>query len=614
MHGIKLKRLLVLGAGKSPAIVDFKPGLNIIWGAANTGKSHILALIDFAFGSSTPPDPIPEQQGYEGVMLTIETIDQTAWTLCRSLRGGDIRCVEGIIDSWPTEKDGQPLSATHRPANSLSKFLLEKIEMSGVRLRKNARGETQDLSFRNIAHLVLVPEGKIQSETSPIESGQYTTRTLEFSLFKYLTTGIDDSSIQITDKQKRDRAKIAAQLELIDSQIAQADQLVRNIDQERDEIDDQFNRLDSTMDEAFRILEGTSIDYRSLSSKRRILNQSRDRLIDRVNDIELLFERFSLLHDQYASDIRRLTAIEEAASIFGALDQGPCPTCGANSNHRAKDSALVCEGDTEVIKKAAHAELAKVRHKQADLTNTVNQLQREKSAIEEEIPIIELEVSEIASRIQAELPDVQSARTRVNQVIAARETAQQKLARFHNLDNLKELRSSIVGGQDIDSVSIIAEDVLDSIVLDELSETVEEILSIWKFPGQRVFFDPAKRDIQISGKPRRANGKGVRAILHAAFSLGLLKFTSKHEKPHPKLLVLDSPLVTYRDPISDDEKKLAKSALSDRFYEAFREWDKSLQVTIIENRDPPSWILDIANTQRFTGSDTFGRRGFYPSE
>src|SRR5262249_16856399 len=130
------------------------------------------------------------------------------------------------------------------------------------------------------------------------------------------------------------------------------------------------------------------------------------------------------------------------------------------------------------------------------------------------------------------------------------------------------------------------------------------------FPSQRVFFDLPRRDIQISGKPRRQNGKGVRAVLHAAFSLGLLQFTADHEKPHPRLLLLDSPLVTYRDPMTEDDVQLSRSNLNNRLYEALRNWDDRLQVIIIENRDPPTWLPEIAKVESFTGAG-FGRAGFY---
>jgi hypothetical protein len=163
----------------------------------------------------------------------------------------------------------------------------------------------------------------------------------------------------------------------------------------------------------------------------------------------------------------------------------------------------------------------------------------------------------------------------------------------------------------VDSVSLIAEGGVDTTLLDDFSQNIEYFLTGWSFPAQRVFFDLPRRDIQVSGKPRRVNGKGVRAVLHAAFSLGLLRYTSVHEKPHPRLLILDSPLVTYRDPMSADDLELAHSNLNERFYEPFRDWDMRQQVIIIENRDPPGWASDIAKIERFTGTKSFGRAGFY---
>ena len=151
---------------------------------------------------------------------------------------------------------------------------------------------------------------------------------------------------------------------------------------------------------------------------------------------------------------------------------------------------------------------------------------------------------------------------------------------------------------------------MDTTVLDRFSQSIESFLVAWEFPSQRVFFDLPRRDIQVAGKPRRINGKGVRAVLHSAFSLGLLRFTAENEKPHPRLLLLDSPLVTYRDPMTDDDIQLSRSNLNDRFYEAFRKWDDRLQVVIIENRDPPKWITEAGKVERFTGA-TFGRAGFY---
>jgi hypothetical protein len=90
MLGLRLRHLAAVGREKRTAKLDFAPGLNVIYGAANTGKTHILHLIDYALGASSPPVPPPEQLGYEGILLGIQALDGREWTLCRSLQGGDI--------------------------------------------------------------------------------------------------------------------------------------------------------------------------------------------------------------------------------------------------------------------------------------------------------------------------------------------------------------------------------------------------------------------------------------------------------------------------------------------------------------------------------------------
>ena len=52
--------------------------------------------------------------------------------------------------------------------------------------------------------------------------------------------------------------------------------------------------------------------------------------------------------------------------------------------------------------------------------------------------------------------------------------------------------------------------------------------------------------ITIAGKRRAANGKGVRAILHAAFNVAVIVYAIENRLPHPGFLVLDTPLLTYR--------------------------------------------------------------------
>lgn len=63
MSSLFLKRLAFLGPNRPPASITLAPGLNVICGASETGKSFIVESIDFMLGGGDPPRDIPEKAG-----------------------------------------------------------------------------------------------------------------------------------------------------------------------------------------------------------------------------------------------------------------------------------------------------------------------------------------------------------------------------------------------------------------------------------------------------------------------------------------------------------------------------------------------------------------------
>ena len=90
--GFYLSWLRLTGPEVKPAEVTFDPGLNVFWGASETGKSFIFTCIDFMLGRSTPPKNIHELDGYTtGWLGFIERASKKQRVLERSLKGGDFR-------------------------------------------------------------------------------------------------------------------------------------------------------------------------------------------------------------------------------------------------------------------------------------------------------------------------------------------------------------------------------------------------------------------------------------------------------------------------------------------------------------------------------------------
>ena len=157
---MQLRFLIISGPQSKPAIVDFVAGLNVIYGGSNTGKSHILRMIDYVLGASKPPRPIAEQAEYDLAHLGIVFNDGTEKTLVRALKGGDIRIIDGLFRGRPDQNQGTSVSARHGAKTSLSKILLEQLGAADKRIQTNAAGATRDLSYRDLERFSIVNETK----------------------------------------------------------------------------------------------------------------------------------------------------------------------------------------------------------------------------------------------------------------------------------------------------------------------------------------------------------------------------------------------------------------------------------------------------------------------
>jgi prefoldin subunit 5 len=608
---MQLRFLIISGPQCKPAVVDFVAGLNVIYGGSNTGKSHVLRMIDYVLGAKNPPEPIVEQAKYDLAHLGIVFDDGSEKTLVRALKGGDIRIIDGLFRERPDQKQGTSVSAKHSANVSLSKLLLNQLGAADKRVQTNAAGATRDLSYRDLERFAIVNETKIQEGTSPVLTGQYTSKTAETSIFKFLLTGVDDSALDLAKPDANRPLRQAAQLELLDRQIRELDQEINEVDQDHEELRQLDLSLDTELAASFSVQEEAERDYRSLTTQRRQLRREHEEIRDRIDEIDTLRARFDLLDRHYSSDQERLASAIEAGTLF-ALEEGQvCPICGAETKHHRPDFA--CDGNVNEIVEAAKAELAELGKRAAELKLTIQGLSNEREELAERAREILPELESIQSDILREVPSVQTVRTQTNTVIARKLTIQKGLELVRRRDSLNEQRAQLGVVPGYDSSTIVAAQSLDGAVLDEFSQVVEDELKSWEFPNaRRVFFDLAKMDISVAGKGRSSNGKGVMALLHGAFSIGLMRYCRDRKRSHPGFLVLDSIFVTYKDPDGVDDVAIQNTPLKDKAFEAFAALPDAYQLIVLDNVDVPDWLSSQSRCVHFTGRPGQGRAGLFP--
>ena len=613
MSSLRISHLAFLGPKRPPASVTFEPGLNVVCGASETGKSYIVDTIDFMLGGGETPRDVSERAGYDRVRLLVESDGWPPLGLERSIEGGNFSAFEEQLFDGTPETKPKVLREKHSAARSdtLSHALLERLDLDEKLLRRNKAGATRTLSFRDLARLAVVSEQEIQRRSSPFLSGQFVQATPEYAAFKLLITGTDDSALVGTREATVRREFVSGKIDLLDQMILELQEEIDEAGLDHAELDDQLEKLNGSIDEQRNSLVSVQTTLDELLQRRGAFAKEVQQRRARLQEIGELTGRFSLLDEHYQSDLKRLEAIYELGSLFVHLDKKACPLCGAapQSQHLDDD----CDGNTEQVVLAAGVEMEKIKRLRRELSDTLDSLEAEEGSINSVLPGFIEQYQEVDSElVKVASPSVSSARTTFDDLISKRADVKVALEQFTRLGRLVQQKEELEDPDGGDDSGTETRTIIPKVTLDDFSQTVERILREWHYPNaDRVFFDETTKDFQIAGKPRGSSGKGLRAITHAAVSIGMLEFCLEHDLPHPGFLVLDSPLLAYWKP-EGDEDDLSGTDLKERFYEYLLGLKANAQIIIIENEHPPAFVEQGGNVIVFTKNPHQGRYGLFP--
>jgi DNA repair exonuclease SbcCD ATPase subunit len=601
--GFQLVELKLSGTVLPDAVINFTSGLNVITGPSDTGKSFILECIDYVLGRQKCPKPIKEAAGYSTASLKIKkNTDDEVISLSRKLT----KAGKKITALLPTGELLE-LSPKHsqKNSNNISSFLLELTGLSGKKLKKNQRNETIDLSFRHLANLIFVNEKRVVTDESPFFSGVTTSRTVERSLLNLLLTGEDDEGLTEIEDAKISKAKAAARSEVALSLIEKhlnsipdrfQTETIAILSKQVSDLAEKREAIELEMDE-FRLTVDKKEEEQGFLQRTIVERESKLRNLKDLN------ERFNLLGQQYEADLLRVDAVAEAASAFSVLNQQRCSICGSPAEYHSEEHTC----DVGSIADACSAEKLKTELLHKELITAKLELTCEILDLEKELA----ELMRQRSSVNAELDELLKPRLGqyVKELLKTNELSNLLSSIIEKKEQLKELNEMIdpvIEGNVVEAVN--GEESL-SLFYDQLSQLVLEVLKSWHFPeADRVSFSEklTEFDFIINGRPRNSHGKGVRAVLLTSAMTALFKYCKRDVKNHTGFLVIDSPLVVYREPdpgetLNDDVKKSLYENLSTDF--------KRDQIVIIENVEPPQGI--DANIIRFTKGKT-GRYGFIP--
>lgn len=564
---------------------------------------------------------IPERVGYDRVLLGITTAAGKDYTIHRSINGGNFRRYDGLLTDIPDDKKaGGALSAVHttKNYNNLSHWLLQEVGLDNKHILWSKKsGELRSLGFRALAHLCVIIYPKITQVTSPLYDGQYQDQTREYGVFKLLLTGNDDSAvepesaIEVSTSEIFERRPIRPEtlehlVTTYEDDLANLTDNPEGLDAEETAVEEQLAQLHASL----RSMEG---QISETTKQRKDVYERYTRLTLRRDEITELQSRFQLLDAQYTNDIKRLVAIEESGQFFILRDPMPCPLCGALPEGQHHDST--CDGNVVAVTQAAGAEIAKIKLLQTELQETVVALTNEHTGIIHDRKTLEAELVGYQQQIDAALsPEFGSARKSYENLIERRAVIRQAAILYKKLLSVRrrleepttpppEQTEPREGAGDV-------EQYISKSVLRNFSKSIEKILQEWHFPNAiDVYFDGVTRDVVIDGRPRGSRGAGLCAITYSAFTIGLFDYCRSRKMPHPGFVILDSPLLAYKEPKGEDEG-IAGTDLKLKFYEHLQRFSGDQQVFVVDNTEPPAPFQAMA--LQFTANPDIPRYGLFP--
>jgi hypothetical protein len=474
------------------------------------------------------------------------------------------------------------------------------------------RNETDSLSFRNLAHLCIVDETQMQAEISPVLTGSYVSKTKEISVFRVLLQDEDDSELVPVQSRSENVRLSGARLEVVDRLLADLHGQL-NEAPERQEIESQLARLDAAIAEQGVSIEALTLSRDQIAGSYTAAQRSEADIRNRLEDVNALYARFSLLLRQYDSDLARLEMIAEAGSLLGYFTPGVCIFCGAEPDHQHFNE--FCEGETTHFADSVEAESQKTTALREDLRGTLADLENERTSLLRQVE----QVSNQARQLNGQLADADRSlrphRASLNELLGARNPLEATRGLYDQITKLEQMRRRIE--DDSQAENAAATSSLDLGALREFSNEMAARMKAWDFPdASSVRYDRNEQDIIAGDQLRAAHGKGVRALLHAAFTISLGRYCLNRGIAHPGFVVLDSPLVTYRPPdMSALEDVADEDSIDDgivgAFYSDIQE-NFDGQIIVFENMDPPVPLNEQSTDILFTKVAGHGRYGFFP--
>lgn len=595
---VKLVSLVASGPDKPDARVDFRHPAMLVRGASDTGKSYIRDCLWYLLGGEKLPKKIPEALGYDLLTLELE-VDDARYEVRRAHAGGD-----SSLSKLGAGEDGNRTKEVLE--EDVGDFLVRHAGAAGKQLLRS-RSKRGLVTGGDLRHWFLLSQPTMISEDAT--AGSVANATQRIAAFHMFLTGADDSAIELV--------KTSKELDRLAGQILGVEEALRRVradlpsDQSRVDVADALERVDVALnamtthyEARASSLKGVRDDILKTSAELQAAERERNHCLSMI-------ERFDLLDAKYKSDSERLGATWEGVAMFQALEETPCPLCGTSAEAQF-DPRQLRQGTQEGYRKALKAELEKIVILRQGLTIALAREHDRAARMREAVARLRAGLGQLEATEKSRVNETRYEFTGDPKSLAVRRSSlSEQLAKFDEEAQLLAELARLTNAKKQKKIPL-SRNI--GVAATEVAAIAKRYLHAWGFTGiQSVLLDADACDLVLDSRARLDFGAGKRSIFLAALAIAVMEHAVAQGYPHLGFVVIDSPLKSYADPKSKEQRDVAVSTVTDRFYAWLAKWQGPGQLIILENQEIRDDSKALLEPLEFVGDgDEEGRRGFYP--
>ena len=503
-----IKGFIILSQNKDGekvvSTLDLAPGLNIIFGPSNTGKTLVLDSVDFMLGGDA-------RRLYKPALGII------AITMCLDVNGAEVSLYRElddfkkndivVVSSVPGIDTGTyTAGAKTKDKDTISSLWLKLMGINqDVKIIKQIEDSLeQTLTVRTFYHFFVINEGRISGENSILKPGAptYTKNIPVPTITSLIYLAKELTYISPADSPKTQskiiKVKRATAKNIVDGSV--------NAIRERETTaiqDDDPRTAAEIQIEINEILEQISAAEDSLKQTTD-RNQKVTRKLIEISSViaenTILKNRYDALRTQYESDMRRPTFIAEADLYRDRIPKlDHCPFCNGELPKEKTQSCLdaaIAEADKIELR------IKDLRYADEALTNELSRLQSRKESLLRE-------QQQVQAAIRGELrPQVEALRDKLVTFTDALERAKAKemIRYFTEVLNDQLLR---INDEDEFSANFDVRGKIREVLKKPLERLRTEILEKCNYDnyvGSR--FDEDLCDVVVNGSEKLSQGQG----------------------------------------------------------------------------------------------------------